>query len=360
MRRFQGVLLLAVVVAVGLGVAACRRAGPRQSSFQVMGTLGTVMAGAGEAARCEEYARITLDRMRELEAILTVYNPTSELSRVNAAAGQGLMPTGRHVTMMLSMARLYGALSHGAFDVTVGPVVRAWGFSGGWKPEAVPSESVLREKLALVGYTNILVAGGKCGLMRAGMMVDLGGIAKGYAVDVCCRELIGQGARDFVVNLGGNMRCYGRPEAGRLWHVAVRNPFDAEATLGVIELTGGMAVATSGNYERFVEIGGKRYSHIMDPRTGWPVAGMAGVTVVAPSAVTADALSTSLFVLGPVEGVKMLTLFTNCAALFVPDKAGLEIQMTPGMDRYFKVDPLVQASVTMAGDSGLAGRELLK
>lgn len=353
MRRHYGVLLLAAGVAVGVSVAACRQAGPRQSSFQVMGTVGTVMAGAGEAARCEEYVRITLDRMRELDSILTVYSPTSELSRVNAAAGQGLMPVGLHVTRMLSMARLYGALSHGAFDVTVGPVVRAWGFSGGRKPEAVPPESVLREKLALVGYTNILVEGGKCGLMRAGMMVDLGGIAKGYAVDVCCRELIRQGARDFVVNLGGNMRCYGRPEAGRWWRVAVRNPFDAGATLGVIELSEGMAVATSGNYERFVEIEGKRYSHIMDPRTGWPVAGMAGVTVVAPSAVAADALSTSLFVLGPVEGMKMLGLFTNCAALWVPDKAGVEIQMTPGMDRYFKVDPSVGVKITMLGGETL-------
>lgn len=357
-KRRQGGILLAALVVAGLGLAACRRAEPRQQSFQVMGTLGSVMAGTGEAARCGDYAAITLNRMRELEAILSVYSPTSELSRLNAAAGQGLAPAGRHVSMLLSMALLYGTLSHGAFDVTVGPVVQAWGFSGGRKPAEAPSEATLREKLALVGYTNILVSGGKCGLAKPGMVVDLGGIAKGYAVDVCCRELIKQGAKDFVVNLGGNMRCYGRPEAGRLWRVGVRDPFSADGTIGVIELSQGMAVSTSGNYERFVEIGGKRYAHIMDPRTGWPVTGMAGVTVVAPSAVTADALSTALFVLGPAEGTKMLTFFTNCAALFVPDKSGLEIQLTPGMDRHFKANPAVTAGVTMvaAGDAAGAGR----
>jgi thiamine biosynthesis lipoprotein len=164
-----------------------------------------------------------------------------------------------------------------------------------------------------------------------------------------------QGAKDFVVNLAGNMRCYGKPEAGRSWRVGVRDPFHAGAVIGMIELGEGMAVATSGNYERFVEIEGKRYSHIVDPRTGWPVTGMAGVTVVAPSAAAADALSTAFFVLGPEEGNKVLGLFTNCAALFVPDKDGLEIQLTPGMDRYFKMSPDVKARVTTLGGGAVAG-----
>jgi thiamine biosynthesis lipoprotein len=350
MKRICFITALVAVVIVSVGVMSCRRAGTRESTFQVMGTLGSVIAGVGEAERCESYKKTTFDRMKEIEATMSIYSPTSELSRFNAQAGKGLMTTGEHLTKMLGMARVYGALSHGAFDVTVGPVVKAWGFSGGKKPETLPAEDLLKEKMALVGYSKIVVAGERCGLDRTGMVVDFGGLAKGYAVDVSCRDLIRQGAKDFVVNLAGNMRCYGKPESGRAWRVGVRDPFQAGATIGTIELSDGMAVATSGNYERFVEIEGKRYAHIIDPRTGWPVTGMAGVTVVAPSAAAADAMSTALFVLGPDEGNKVLAFFTNCAALFVPDKAGLEIQLTAGMDRYFKANPDLKDKVMMVGD----------
>jgi thiamine biosynthesis lipoprotein ApbE len=348
-------MVLGTLVMAGIGLTACRREQPRELPFQVMGTMGSVIAGVGEVERCERYAETTLELMKEMEATLSLYRPASELSQFNAQAGKGLVATGGHLTKLLGMARLYGALSHGAFDVTVGPVVRAWGFSGGRKPEKVPDQELLKEKMALVGYTNIVTAGVMSGLARSGMVVDLGGLAKGYAVDVCCRALLKQGAKDFVVNLAGNMRCYGKPEAGRSWRVGVRDPFHAGAVIGMIELGEGMAVATSGNYERFVEIEGKRYSHIVDPRTGWPVTGMAGVTVVAPSAAAADALSTAFFVLGPEEGNKVLGLFTNCAALFVPDKDGLEIQLTPGMDRYFKMSPDVKARVTTLGGGAVAG-----
>lgn len=337
------------MIAAGIGLTACRRSSVREETFGVMGTVASVMAGSGEQDRCRSYADMALKRMREIETALSIYSPTSDLSRLNSAAGKGLIPAEGHLRVTLGLSLVYGALTHGAFDVTVGPVVKAWGFSGGRKPDKVLSASLLEEKRALVGYTNLVLKDGACGLSRSGMVVDLGGMAKGYAVDVSCRDLRKAGARNFVVNLGGNMRCYGKPEAGRPWRIGVRDPLRPAATIGRVELEDGMAVATSGNYERFVEIEGKRYAHIIDPRTGWPVSGMAGVTVVAPSAATADALSTSLFVLGPDEGGRVLTLFTNCAALFVPDTKDPEILLTPGMERYFQADPALAGRVRPAG-----------
>lgn len=310
-----------------------------------MGTVASVMTAGRDAEPCALYTGKVQDRMREIEAALSIYNPTSDLSRMNAMAGQGLVPAEGHLRMTVGLALVYGAMTHGAFDVTVGPLVKAWGFSGGKKPVTVPPAALLEERRALVGYTNLVLAGGRCGLTATGMVVDMGGLAKGYAVDVCSRELKKEGARDFVVNLGGNMRCYGKPAPGRSWRVGVRNPLQPAGTIGWLEMGDGMAVATSGNYERFVEIKGKRYAHIINPRTGWPVEGMAGVTVVAPSAATADALSTGLFVLGPEEGALALTLFTNCAALFVPDKAEMEILVTPGMEKFFHVDPALTGRV---------------
>ena len=322
-----------------LAASGCRHAAPREVQFEVMGTVASVIAGVQESERAEEYAALCRDRMREIEAALSLYHPDSELCRLNAASGKGPVTVGEHLRANLALAIHFGILSGGAFDVTVGPVVKLWGFSGG----RVPSECVGPERLAevrdRVGYRRIRLTGDQAALDSANMVVDLGGIAKGYAVDVCCDELRRRGARNFVVNLAGNMRAYGRPERGRAWQIGVRDPFNTGAIIGRLELADGMSVSTSGNYERFVEIGGKRYAHIIDPRTGYPVQGMAGVTVVAPSAADADALSTALFVLGVEAGAKVIASVSNSAALFIPDLQPMEVEITPGMSKVLTPGP---------------------
>jgi thiamine biosynthesis lipoprotein len=142
------------------------------------------------------------------------------------------------------------------------------------------------------------------------------------------------GAKNILVNLGGNMRCRGDGGGRDGWVLGIRNPFNRDAILGSVRLTDGMAVATSGHYERFVVMEGKKYAHIMDPRTGRPVVGMAGVTVIAPKAGDADVLSTTLFVLGPEEGQKLLTRFPGAHALFVPDEQPPRLIMSPGFGGY--------------------------
>ena len=187
-----------------------------------------------------------------------------------------------------------------------------------------------------MGYRHVrLGPGATAYLEKAGLQLDLGGIAKGYAVDVAYDRLVGKGVDNAMVNLGGNIRCRGLARRGTPWRVGVRDPFDRETIVGVLRLTDGLAVATSGNYERFVTIAGERYAHILDPRTGYPVKGMAGVTVVAGSALEADAMSTSLFVLGMEEGLQVLGELESCEALFVPDEQPLSIYITPGFGRYF-------------------------
>ncbi len=131
-----------------------------------------------------------------------------------------------------------------------------------------------------------------------GMAVDVGGIAKGYAVDRAYDYCLGEGIRDFLIDFSGNVRAAGRPSPKEGWQVGVRDPFDASRMLGKIALPSGMAVATSGSYERFVDVAGKRFSHIIDPRTGYPVTETSSTTVLCADAVTADALSTAFFVAG--------------------------------------------------------------
>jgi thiamine biosynthesis lipoprotein len=166
------------------------------------------------------------------------------------------------------------------------------------------------------------------------MSLDLGAIAKGFAVDLACERLLAAGFTNALVNLGGDLRVMGRPSRDRAgWRAAIRDPFDRDATIGTLALWHGEATATSGNYERFVTLDGTRYAHIMDGRTGWPVTHTVSCTVVAPTAMEADALATTLFVLGPGDGMAFLKNHPNADALWVTAKPNSRRVATPGMSR---------------------------
>jgi FAD:protein FMN transferase len=301
-----------------------------------MSTFVSVSVPAVEAGALKSYVEPTRRIMSELAASLTIYSPDSEISRLNRAAGSpapaALSP---HATAVLAASRHYGEISGGAFDVTVGPVLRLWGFAGAPPRTTLPTGEEIAQARARTGWASLVVSNATARLEKKEMYVDLGGIAKGYAVDVCCDELRGRGAANFMVNLAGNLRCYGQGRPGRAWTIAVRNPFDSQRHLGTIQLTGGMATASSGNYERFVEIEGKRYAHIIDPRSGLPVKGMAGTTVICSTATEADAMSTTVFILGP-EGSEPLLRSLHCEALFVLDARPVRILVTPGFRRQFE------------------------
>lgn len=342
-RTRNGLALIFVLGALGMAVTlipACdaRRPAPKQS-FLAMGTLGSVSLPANEVGRLGEAIAIVTNVLRNLEERCSVYRPESELSRLNARAGNAPLPVSRELREILALAKAYGDLSGGAFDVTIGPIMKLWGFNQN-RPLVNPlTPDQVRPFLDKIGYRHIVLSNDTAFLDQAGVQVDLGGIAKGYAVDRCCAELLSRGLSNALVNLGGNMRALGAPAKDRAWEIAVRNPFQPDQSLGTLHLSNGQAVATSGNYERFVTLNGRRYAHIMDPRTGFPVSGMAGVTVLAHTAADADALSTTLFVQGTREGLATLKKKTGCAALFVPDQQPLEIRIAPGLADWFSPDP---------------------
>jgi len=180
-----------------------------------------------------------------------------------------------------------------------------------------------------------------------GMAVDLGGIAKGYAVDRAFDYCRSAGIKDFLIDLSGNMRVSGRPQWGEDWQIGVRDPFDRSRLIGKVALPSGMALATSGSYERFVEIGGQRYSHIIDPRTGYPVTGTAGVTILCGDATTADGLSTSFFVVGLKGTARLLQRTPGAEVLILPDKYPLEIWLTPGFAKTFVPIPELSKAVRL-------------
>jgi thiamine biosynthesis lipoprotein len=221
--------------------------------------------------------------------------------------------------------------------------VRLWGFGGGDAPAGPPASERIEEVRDLVGYRHVDVRQKDDSyavyLDTLGARLDLGGVAKGYAVDRCYEALVSEGIGRFIAGIGGNLRCAGGRSSAEPWHIGIRDPFRRGQTLGWVAMSNGMAVASSGDYERFVTIEGKQYSHIIDPRTGRPARGYAQVTVVAPTAAAADALSTALFVLGADETGRVLQDNQDVCALFVPDSPAGQPLATPEFNRLFRPGP---------------------
>jgi len=324
---------------------------PERLAWPVMGTIAAVSAPAANAGDLPALRDPVQAAFAGIEKRFSIFLPDSDLGRANRAAGNGvfvaLAPDVAHV---LRTALRLSRDSGGVFDPTIGPLMAAWGFRGG-AAHREPTAEELAMARALVGWTNIIwdaADSNRARLARAGMRLDLGGIAKGYAVDAGYDRLLQAGYTNFLVDLGGNLRAHGEAAHGRGgWRTGVRNPFAGDEILGSVLLANGESMATSGNYERFVELSGHRYAHIMDPRTGKPAEGVASVTVLAPSGIQCDGLSATLFILGPNEGRAFLSQRPGCEALWVPDGTPLRMIATPGFSRRFTPLPELQSALTL-------------
>jgi|GEM_PF-198071 len=332
-------LLLAILLSAVSGCVRDTPVPPDSLQWLSMGTGAAVSAPAGQAARVQRMRETVAATFDEIERDLSSYRPDSLLSAVNAAAGEpDPVPVNATVATVIRLAIEAAEAGDGAFDPTVGPLMALWGFRDGTVTNA-PVAAAIAETLHQIGWRHIRLdlsdpEAPTVRLAKPGMRLDLGGIAKGYAVDLAYDRLRAAGETDFMINLGGNLRVHGVPGAGRDgWRIGVRDPFHRDGILDTVTLHDGDATATSGNYERFVVLGGVRYAHIIDPRSGRPVTGVAGVTVIAPTAVRADALSTTCFVLGPDDGLRLLDAFPGCQALWVPDEQPVRIRVSAGFFR---------------------------
>jgi len=316
---------------------------PVERMWPVMGTFASITLRGDDAAHLEWAAAETAEILEDINRTMSVYIPDSEIVRLNNSREP--VTISQKTRTMLEMARHYTLLSGGAFDPTAMPLIRLWGFSGGRIPETLPAQDAIAAARLLTGIEKLEINGTTARFSDAGMTMDLGGIAKGFAVDRCYDNLIRDKSLNVIINLGGNIRCHGKAATDRAWRIGVQHPFEQGNYLGILELDSGMAVATSGNYERFVTIEGKRYAHIIDPRTGIPVEGMAGVTVLSQTAIEADALSTSLFVLGIGKATELLAKTPDSQALLVPDRHPVEIYVSAGLLTAFTPLPEFKTAV---------------
>lgn len=301
-------------------LAGCwRPVPPVETRWLVMGTFAAASVPATQRAELPVLESKAADIYNGIETLLSTYREASLLSEVNRLAGSGKsLELPDVVRPLMDQTLRLTRESGGAFSPLVGPLMEAWGFRKDGVPARPPQ---LAPVMALLNPADIGYEKGRLELKRPGQKLELGAIAKGYAVDLVYTEYRRSGVSNALVNLGGNLRAIGVSGSGpNGWRTGVRNPFNEEETAGSFVLRDGEAVATSGNYERFVEIDGVKYAHIMDARSGLPVRGIAGVTVVAPTGMIADGLSTSLFVLGPEAGVELLKKYPGCAVCWIPDE----------------------------------------
>ena len=269
--------------------AACSRESPYTQESFVMGTMAQVTIFGMEAGDAEAAASAALNELHSVESVMSTWKERSEISVLNRESlGKPLLMS-IELYSVIDSSVYYSEKTFGAFDITARPLVTMWGFQGG--TPVLPDRERIAEALDHVGSEKIIWGehSPRIGL-PPGMELDLAGIAKGYAVDRCVVILKSYGVTSGLVNLGGNIYAIGAPPGKESWSIGIRNPVDTEQVIGSFSLRDD-AVATSGNYENFVEIEGKRYGHIIDPRTGYPVDHVLSVTVIASTALAADALS---------------------------------------------------------------------
>ena len=268
---------------------------------------------------------------------MSIYRPQSELSRFNAGEARKWTQVSPDVTNVVQAALSASRLSGGAYDPTIGPLVSLWGFGPGGRLQKFPNREVLEVRLRGVGHGHLKTRTETQALWKAreGLHVDLSGIAKGFGVDKITEHLERAGIETYLVEIGGEVRAGGYGRRGNFWRIGIEEPGGA-GVRRTIRLTGG-AVATSGDYRHFFQHGGQRYSHILDPRDGRPVAhSLASVTVIAPTAMRADALSTALMVLGPDRGMALARRHDIAAYFLARSGARLRESASPAFLPYIR------------------------
>lgn len=256
------------------------------------------------------------DEIERIEAMISSWRETSETSEINRKAGVASVEVSPDLFNLIRRSIRVSRLTGGAFDITFDTVGRLWDFKT--RSASPPSKSAINEALGSIGYQQIVLdeARHTVFLSKPGARIGFGAIGKGHAANRAVFVLKELGVSGGVVNAGGDLVIFGRQEDGSPWRIGIANPVDHEAVFAYIETTE-QAVVTSGDYENYIEIDGKRYSHILDPRTGWPVDELRSVTIVCPDGELADALATGVSVLGVEEGLALINRLRGIEAMLV-------------------------------------------
>ena len=290
-------------------------------SHPAMGSSFTIYLYAKDSTQASAIFESAFEEVDRLENTLSNYRDTSELSRINRLAATEAVTTDPEVFELLQTSLDYSKKSGGAFDITVGPLIKAWGFfrsSGHY-----PSQTELENARAKVGWQDVQLnaADRTVHFAKQGIELDLGAIGKGYTVDRIVSILREDGIQSALVDAGSStLYALGTPPGKSGWTVRIPHPGHRDQTISTVLLRDA-SLSTSGSYEKFFRLNGRIYCHILNPHTGKPVEGMLQTSVIAPDGTTTDALSTSMFVMGPQSGKELLSSFPGSAGLWITGHA---------------------------------------
>jgi len=346
MKRFGRIIVILVCLSlVAVSFTSCNRkerADADSGNQMIMGTFAHVVAVAEDSGTARKCVRAALEEIHKVDNLMSDYKSDSEISRVNSQAYEKAVQVSESTYEVLQRSVEFSKMSDGAFDITIGPLVSL--FRKAKESKVAPSEEQIKLAKSKVGFEKLKLDSENRTVQFSdnGMLLDLGGIAKGYAIDKAIEAAQSNGAIGAMVDIGGDVRCFGLPPKGRdHWLIGLQDPNSAiegiaggELTL-VLKVTDA-AVATSGDYQQFVLIEGKRYSHIMDRRTGTSAEGLSSVTIISDNATDGDALATSVSVMGAEKGLALIERLPNTEAILITPEPKFEIIKTSGAEKYVK------------------------
>ena len=339
MNRYKKFLTLFTLIIIILLPGCTKDKAPIEPLSQTEFMMDTVMTIRIFDKNDKKILDKAYERLEEIENKMSATIESSEVNKINNNAGIEPVQVSPDTYFVLKGAKEHAEISTGAYEPTIGPLVKLWNIqSEDVARDWIPDNKDIEETQLLVDYKNLeLLENNMVFLKEKNMRLDLGGIVKGYATDEVRRILHENGVNVAIIDLGGNIYAHGVKEGGLPWNIGVQNPLDATGGhLGVIEIED-QSIVTSGDYERFFEIEGERYHHIIDAKTGYPSNNeITGVTIVADRSIDGDALSTTMFILGVDKGMELAKSMEGIDVVFITkDKS---IYLSPGIKDKFKLN----------------------
>lgn len=299
----------------------------------LMGTLFDITVSHPDVEEAKKAIEKVFEEIRRIELLTSKFNLKSEVSQINQHADDNALAVSSEVYELLRKSIYYSQLTEGAFDVTVGPILDLWDFEN--EKNVIPSSENLSRQLLLVDFRNVLLGiNNHVNLIKSGMKLDLGGVAKGYAVDRGIEILRKKNINNAILNGGGDLKCIGEKSPGSPWKIGIRHPRNLASVIASIEGKD-IAMATSGDYQNYFITNNVRYHHLLDPVTGQPAQGLRSVTIISKDTILADAMATAVFIMGAEKGLKFIESQTQLEG-FLINSAG-EKFISKGLEGKIKI-----------------------
>lgn len=290
-----------------------------KKKLKLMGNTFEISVVDENADWANERITEAIDEISRIEKLLTTFSDDSQTNLINQNAGIQAVKVDKEVFELIQRSIRISELTQGAFDITYGSIDKSlWNFDLTMK--ALPDAETARQSVRLINYKNVILnqQDSSIFLKEKGMRIGFGGIGKGYAAEKAKALMIAKGVKSGIVNAAGDLTTWGTQPNGKSWTIGIADPDAQQSTFSALNISN-VAVATSGNYEKFVVIDGKKYSHTIDPKTGLPVSGIKSVTILSPNAEIADAMATPVMVMGVKVGLNLINQIQGIACIIVDD-----------------------------------------